>query len=123
MVKCTTGRGRIADILVLAGYVLVFLAFRENRYASRIVEVEQGQTVITSGPYAMVRHPMYLGSLPLFTLTPLALGSFWAMIPAILIIPFIVARIRSEESVLVRDLNGYKEYMQKTRYRLIPGIW
>jgi protein-S-isoprenylcysteine O-methyltransferase Ste14 len=113
----------IADIFVLLGYGVVFLALRENRYASRIIEVEQGQTVISSGPYAVVRHPMYLGTLPLYTLSPLALGSYWAMIPAILIIPFIVARIRNEESVLGRELKGYKEYMQKTKYRLVPGIW
>ena len=113
----------LADILVLLGYGIVFLVFRENRYASRIIEVEQEQTVISSGPYAIVRHPMYLGSLLLYILSPLALGSYWAMIPAILIIPIIVARIRNEESVLARDLNGYQEYMQKTGYRLIPGIW
>jgi len=89
---------------------------------SRIIEVEQGQTIISSGPYAMVRHPIYLGVLPLYTLSPLALGSYWAMIPAILIIPFIVARIRNEESVLGRELKGYKEYMQKIKYRLISGI-
>jgi protein-S-isoprenylcysteine O-methyltransferase Ste14 len=89
---------------------------------SRIIEVEQGQTIISSGPYAMVRHPIYLGVLPLYTLSPLALGSYWAMIPAILIIPLIVARIRNEESVLGRELKGYKEYMQKIKYRLISGI-
>jgi protein-S-isoprenylcysteine O-methyltransferase Ste14 len=113
----------MADILVLLGYSIVFLVFRENRYASRVVEVEQEQTVISSGPYAMIRHPMYLGSLLLYILSPLALGSYWAMIPAILIIPVIIARIRNEESVLARDLSGYQEYMQKTRYRLIPGMW
>jgi protein-S-isoprenylcysteine O-methyltransferase Ste14 len=113
----------IADILVLLGYGTFFLVLRENRYASRIIEVEQGQKVISSGPYAMVRHPMYLGLLLLYIFSPLALGSYWAMIPAILIIPIIVARIRNEESVLARDLGGYQEYMQKIRYRLIPGIW
>ena len=113
----------MADILVLLGYSIVFLVFRENRYASRVVEVEQEQTVISSGPYAMIRHPMYLGSLLLYILSPLALGSYWAMIPAVLIIPVIIARIRNEESVLARDLSGYQEYMQKTRYRLIPGMW
>jgi len=113
----------MADILVLLGYSIVFLVFRENRYASRVVEVEQEQTVISSGPYAMIRHPMYLGSLLLYILSPLALGSYWAIIPAILIIPVIIARIRNEESVLARDLSGYQEYMQKTRYRLIPGMW
>jgi len=113
----------VADILVLLGYGLIFLVFRENRYASRIVEVEQGQAVISSGPYAVIRHPMYLGAILLYVLSPLALGSYWAMIPSILIIPVIVARIWNEESVLVRDLKGYQEYMQKTRYRLIPGLW
>jgi protein-S-isoprenylcysteine O-methyltransferase Ste14 len=113
----------IADVLVFVGYGIVFLALRENRYASRIIEVEQGQTVISSGPYARVRHPMYLGAIPLYTLSPLALGSYWAMIPASLIIPLIVARIRNEESVLEKELKGYKEYMQKTKYRLMPGIW
>jgi len=112
-----------ADILVLLGYGLIVLVFRENRYASRIVEVEQGQNVISSGPYAMIRHPMYLGAILLYVLSPLALGSYWAMIPSILIITDIVARIWNEESVLVRDLKGYQEYMQKTRYRLIPGLW
>jgi protein-S-isoprenylcysteine O-methyltransferase Ste14 len=113
----------ISDILILLGYGIVFLALRENRYASRIIEVEQGQTAISSGPYAIIRHPMYLGVLPLYALSPLALGSYWAMIPALLIIPFIIARILNEERVLARDLNGYQEYMQKTRYRLIPGMW
>ncbi len=113
----------LTDILVLLGYGIVFLVFRENRYASRVIEVEQGQTVISSGPYALVRHPMYLGSLLLYILSPLALGSYWAMLPAILIIPIIVARIRNEERVLERELTGYQAYMQKTRYRLIPGVW
>ncbi len=113
----------LADILVFLGYGIVFLVFRENRYASRIIEVDQEQTVISSGPYAIVRHPMYLGSLLLYILSPLALGSYWAVIPAVLIVPIIVARIRNEESVLARDLNGYQEYMQMTSYRLIPGIW
>jgi len=113
----------ISDILILLGFGIVFLALRENRFASRIIEVEQGQTVISSGPYAVVRHPMYSGLLPLYILSPLALGSYWAVIPAILIILFLVARIQNEEWVLARNLRGYQEYMQKTRYRLIPGIW
>jgi protein-S-isoprenylcysteine O-methyltransferase Ste14 len=113
----------IADILVLLGYGITFLVFKENPYASRIIEVEPGQKVITSGPYSKVRHPMYLGVTLLYSSSPLALGSYWAILPAILIIPFIVARILNEESVLTKNLNGYQEYMRKTRYRLIPGIW
>lgn len=113
----------VADVLVLLGYGIFFLVLRENRYASRVIEVEQGQEVISSGPYAIVRHPMYLGVSLMYILSPLALGSYWGTIPALLIIPLLVARIRNEESVLGRELKGYKEYMQKTKYRLIPCIW
>ena len=113
----------VADILVMFGYGICFLVIRENRFASRTVEVEQEQSVISSGLYAIVRHPMYLGVLLMCISLPLALGSYWAMIPALLIIPVLVARIRNEESVLIRELKGYREYLQKTKYRLIPGIW
>lgn len=113
----------VGDILVLLGYSMVFLVFKENRYASRIVEVEEEQTVISSGPYSIVRHPMYTGSILLYVFSPLALGSYWAMIPAIFIIPVLVARILNEEVVLAKELKGYQEYMKKTVYRLIPGIW
>jgi protein-S-isoprenylcysteine O-methyltransferase Ste14 len=112
-----------ADLLVLAGYIIFFLVLRENRYASRVVEVAKGQQVISSGPYAVVRHPMYLGLLLLYVFSPLALGSYWAVLPALLVIPLLVARIRNEESVLERTLNGYAAYMQHTRFRLIPAIW
>ncbi|MBM4307396.1 MAG: isoprenylcysteine carboxylmethyltransferase family protein [Deltaproteobacteria bacterium] len=113
----------VADVLVLLGYGIFFLVLRQNRYASRIIEVEPGQEVISGGPYAMVRHPMYLGVSLMYILSPLALGSYWAMIPALLIIPLLVVRIRNEETMLGRELKGYKEYMQKTKYHLIPGIW
>ena len=66
---------------------------------------------------------MYLGVSVMYVFSPLALGSYWAMIPALLIVPLLVARMRNEESVLVRELEGYQEYLQKTRYRLIPGVW
>jgi protein-S-isoprenylcysteine O-methyltransferase Ste14 len=112
-----------ADLVVLLGYGLVFLVFRENQYASRTVQVEEGQVVISSGPYALVRHPMYLGVLMMYMATPLALGSTWALIPAALIVPILVARIRNEEQVLARELGGYPEYQQRTRRRLLPGIW
>jgi protein-S-isoprenylcysteine O-methyltransferase Ste14 len=113
----------ISDILLMFGYGICFRVIRENRFASRTVEVEQGQTVINSGLYAIVRHPMYLGVLIMCLSLPLALGSYWAMIPALFIIPVLVARIRNEESVLGRELKGYGEYMQKTKYRIIPGVW
>ena len=112
-----------AIIVVLLGYGFVFLVLRENSYASRIIEVEKDQKVISSGPYAIVRHPMYLGVLLMLLFTPLALGSYWAIIPAVLIIPVLVARIFNEEKILERDLEGYWEYMQNIKYRLIPGLW
>ncbi len=113
----------VADVLVLLGYGMFFLVLRENRYASRIIEVEQEQKVISSGPYAIVRHPMYLAVSLMYILSPLALGSYWAMTPSLLIIPLLAARIRNEEGVLGRELKGYQEYVQKTKYRLVPGIW
>jgi protein-S-isoprenylcysteine O-methyltransferase Ste14 len=112
-----------ADFLVLAGYIFIFLVFRENQYTSRVVEVEKDQTVISSGPYAIVRHPMYLGIVFMYVFTPLALGSYWAIIPALFTIPILVFRLLNEEKVLERDLTGYKEYQAKVKYHLFPGIW
>jgi protein-S-isoprenylcysteine O-methyltransferase Ste14 len=112
-----------ADLLVILGYTLVFLVFRENPFTSRVVEVEAGQQVISTGPYALVRHPMYLGTSIMWIATPVALGSYWAL-PVFLIMPLVlVFRIRNEEEVLLRELPGYREYLQKARYRLVPGIW
>ena len=112
-----------ADALVILGYALVFLVFRENPFASRVVQVDAGQTVISTGPYAVVRHPMYLGVSIMWLATPVALGSYWAL-PVFLILPFVlVFRIRNEEEVLLRELPGYREYTQVVRYRLIPGVW
>lgn len=113
----------IADVLVLIGYGLCLLVLRENRYASRVVEVEAGQRVVTTGPYAIVRHPLYLGVLVMFLFTPVALGSWWALISALPLLGVLVARIRNEEGLLIKDLEGYQEYIQTTRYRLIPGVW
>jgi protein-S-isoprenylcysteine O-methyltransferase Ste14 len=113
----------IADAMVLTGYMVFVLVLRENRYASRIIEVEQKQKVITTGPYAVVRHPMYSGALLMYGFSPLALGSYWGMIPNALLILLIVARMRNEENVLKQELEGYVEYTQKVKYRLVPGIW
>ena len=113
----------VAEILVCIGYIFVILVFKENKFASRIIEVVKGQKVIQSGPYRIVRHPMYLGTILMYVVSPLALGSYWAIIPAIFIIPILIARIINEEKVLTKELEGYSEYKQKTKYRLIPGIW
>ena len=88
-----------------------------------MIEVEQQQTVITTGPYALVRHPMYSAIVIMYLFSPLALGSYWAMIPSIFLPVILIARILNEEEVLLRDLNGYQEYIEKVKFRLIPGIW
>jgi protein-S-isoprenylcysteine O-methyltransferase Ste14 len=107
----------------LAGYVAVVAVFLENRWAGRTVETYAGQQVISTGPYAVVRHPMYAGSSLLYVATPLALGSWWAVLPALAFIPVFVFRIRNEEEVLVRELAGYDEYRRKVRHRLVPFVW
>ena len=113
----------VSETLVLLSYLFIGLVFKTNSYASRIVEVEQGQNVITTGPYAIVRHPMYMGVLVFYVFSPVALGSYWAIIPALFIVPTLALRIIGEEKELRENLKGYKEYMLKTKYRLIPGIW
>ncbi|MEN6326834.1 MAG: isoprenylcysteine carboxylmethyltransferase family protein [Syntrophomonas sp.] len=112
-----------ANALVFLGYLFIFLVFRKNSYASTVIQVEKEQPVIKSGPYAIVRHPMYTGLLIMQLFTPLALGSYWALIFSFLFIPVIIFRIRKEETVLVRDLPGYMDYRTETRYRLIPSVW
>jgi protein-S-isoprenylcysteine O-methyltransferase Ste14 len=113
----------IADILVFLGYAFILLVMRENPYAARTIEVEPDQTVVTTGPYAFVRHPMYLGVLLLYVFSPLALGSYWSMIPALFLMGLLIARITNEERVLLKELNEYREYTEKVKWRLIPGIW
>ena len=113
----------LANGLVFAGYLITFWVLTVNSYLSRTVEVDTGQKVITTGPYAIVRHPMYFGVALLYIASPLALGSYWAVLPALMILPLLAARIRNEEDVLLRELAGYAEYRQKVKYRLLPGVW
>lgn len=113
----------IADLIILLGYLFIFFVFRQNSYASRVVEVDEGQKVISTGLYSFVRHPMYLGIIAMYLLTPVALGSWWGLIPMAGIPLALVLRILNEEKVLCRDLPGYTDYCKKTKYRLIPLIW
>lgn len=113
----------LGDLGVAAGYYVIFLVFRENSYSSSIVEVADGQKVISSGPYGIVRHPMYVGAILMFLATPLALGSWWAFIPAIALSAMIVVRLLDEEKFLSANLPGYRDYRRQVRDRLAPGIW
>lgn len=95
------------DAVILAGYIIIFLVFRENSYASGIVEIDTGQKVISTGPYSIVRHPMYIGVLIMYLPTPVALGSYWGLIPMALLPVAMLLRILNEEKVLRENLVGY----------------
>lgn len=111
------------DVFVLLGLIAVFFVFKENTYTSAIVEVDPGQRVVSTGPYRLVRHPMYAGALVMFLFTPVALGSFWGVLGTIPLLVLIIFRLLDEEKFLAEHLSGYTEYCNSTRYRLIPRIW
>ncbi len=112
-----------AQALALASYLALIHVLTVNRWAGRTIEIAPGQEVVSAGPYAIVRHPMYTASLVFYAVTAIALGSWWALVPALLLVPVFVLRILNEEEVLVRDLPGYAAYRGKVRYRLLPRIW
>lgn len=113
----------IGDALVALGFLLVFFVLKANTYGASTIQVAEGQRVISGGPYALIRHPMYAGSFPLLVGTPLALGSWWGLSVLIVIIPVLIWRLLDEESFLRRNLPGYTEYTGKVRYRLVPYVW
>jgi len=113
----------LGDALVALGFTIVFLVFRENTFASAVIEVADEQAVVDRGPYALVRHPMYAGALLLLAGTPLALGSFWGLLSFVPLACTIVWRLLDEERFLSGHLPGYSAYLAKTRYRLIPRVW
>lgn len=113
----------IACGVILLGYLIIFFVFRQNSYASRVIEVDEEQEVISTGLYGIVRHPMYVGVLIMYVPTPVALASYWGLIPFALLPLSLGLRILNEEKVLKENLKGYKEYCERTRYRLIPFIW
>jgi protein-S-isoprenylcysteine O-methyltransferase Ste14 len=113
----------LGEALVVLGFYFIFRVYRENTYTSATIEVAVDQKVIQTGPYAMVRHPMYASALLYLVGTPLALGSYWGLLPFVAVIPFLIWRLIDEEKMLVQELAGYKEYRQRVRYRLVPGLW
>lgn len=112
-----------AAVLFLAAYALYAEVLRENAYLSRTIKVEENQKVVDTGLYGIVRHPIYMATLLLFGMIPLVLGSWYALIPFALYPVIIAVRIKDEEALLSRELEGYPEYKQKVRYRLLPFIW
>ena len=113
----------VSDVVVALGFGVVFLTFRANSYASAVIEVASEQRVISSGPYRFVRHPMYAGASVLLVFTPLALGSWWALPPALLLIVVVALRAVEEEKFLAAELVGYETYRQRVPSRLVPFVW
>lgn len=111
------------DGMIAVGFLIVFLTFHANTYTAGTVEIAQGQHVIDHGPYACVRHPMYAGTLVMVAGIPLALGSWWGLLPAALLVPVLVWRLVREEAFLAANLDGYDDYRNRVRYRLAPFVW
>lgn len=111
------------DVLFIIGFGLIGRVYRENTYTSATIEVSEGQRVIDTGPYAVVRHPMYASALIYLLGTPLALGSYWGFAGLAFMLPFLVARLLDEERLLARQLPGYTAYQSRVRWRLAPGVW
>jgi len=112
-----------SQVVVLGGYVTALWVLKVNRFAARTIQVEPGQEVISSGPYRLIRHPMYAGGCAMWLFTPLALGSYFTLPAFALLIPLILLRLLNEEKVLRQELPGYAEYCLRTRFRLVPFIW
>lgn len=112
-----------ASVLFLIAYVLYAEVLRENAYLSRTIKVEEGQKVVDTGLYGVVRHPMYMATLLLFSMIPLILGSWYALIPFAFYPVIIAIRLLDEEKLLTKELPGYAEYKKKVKYRIIPFIW
>jgi protein-S-isoprenylcysteine O-methyltransferase Ste14 len=111
------------DGLVGIGWIAIFFVFRENSFTSATIELAPDQKVISTGPYALVRHPMYAGALVMLLGIPIALGSWWGILVVAAMLPALIWRLLEEEKFLARNLAGYVEYRNKVRYRLIPTVW
>jgi protein-S-isoprenylcysteine O-methyltransferase Ste14 len=113
----------VGDVLVALGVFMVLLVFRANTYGSSSIEIVEGQKVISTGPYAIVRHPMYVGIIVIAVGAPLALGSWWGLLAVVCTTLALIWRILDEETLLRSDLAGYNEYALRVRYRLVPFVW
>jgi protein-S-isoprenylcysteine O-methyltransferase Ste14 len=111
------------DALVALAFLIIFFVFKENSYGASTIQVAAGQRVVSTGPYARLRHPMYAGALLLIAGTPLALGSWWGLLVILVMVPALVWRLLNEEEFLKRNLPGYAEYAERVPYRLVPFVW
>jgi protein-S-isoprenylcysteine O-methyltransferase Ste14 len=113
----------LADGLIALAFLFVFFVFRENSFSASTIQIAEGQTVISTGPYALVRHPMYAGALVMLLALPVALGSWWGLLGVVLKLSVLIWRLLDEERFLRQNLAGYAQYQTKVRYRLLPLIW
>jgi protein-S-isoprenylcysteine O-methyltransferase Ste14 len=113
----------LGDALLIAGFYFIWIVYRENTFTSATIEVAKDQKVVSTGPYAVVRHPMYAGGLLYLLGTPLALGSYWGLVVFGTVVPLLLWRLVDEERFLSRNLPGYTEYRKRVRHRLVPFVW
>lgn len=113
----------LGDALIALGFLFVFFVFKENSYGASTIQIAEDQTVISTGPYALVRHPMYAAALVMLFGIPLALGSWWGLFALLLVLPVLIWRLLDEERFLRRNLPGYAEYQARVKYRLLPFVW
>jgi len=113
----------LGDALIALGFLFTFFVLRENSYGASTIQIAEGQTVISTGPYALLRHPMYAAALVMLVGVPLALGSWWGLFVLLVILPVLIWRLLDEERFLRQKLPGYAEYQTKVKYRLAPFVW
>ena len=121
--ELSPGAALAGDVLVLLGWLGIFFVFKENSFSSATIELASDQRVISTGPYAWMRHPMYAAALVMLLGIPIALGSSWGVLIVVTMLPVLIWRLLDEERFLVRNLPGYAEYQRRVRYRLLPLIW
>jgi protein-S-isoprenylcysteine O-methyltransferase Ste14 len=117
------GAALAGDVLILLGWLGIYFVFRENSFSSATIELAAEQRVISTGPYAWIRHPMYAAALVMLLGIPIALGSWWGVVIVVAMLPVLIWRLLDEERFLVRNLAGYAEYQRRVGYRLLPLIW